>query len=131
MAFIKNLTIITSALVLSACALFPSKFDANEQAKLTDIILLSQDDSVCANSSISVTVTEIDRSAQWLKIYSESLPKNEKLVDMTKNLSDITKDFRASYLKDKPPSHFYCRSKIRIINEATRKMLDVSGRRPR
>lgn len=131
MAFTKSLTVLTSTLILSACALFPSKFDTNEQAKLTDIILLSQDDSVCVQPSINVVVNDIDKTAQWLKIYSEHLPNNEKLTDMTKNLSDITKDFRASYLKDKPPSHFYCRSKMKIINEASKKMLDVSGRRPR
>jgi hypothetical protein len=122
---------VSVALTLSSCALFPSYFDANEQARITDIILLSQDDSVCARADIATVAKDIDHSAQWLQIYSASIPRNNALTDMTKNLAGVTQDFRMSYQREKQPSHFYCRAKIKIINEATTRMLDVSGRRPR
>lgn len=122
---------ISVAFALSACALFPSYFDTNEQARITDIILLSQDDSVCSRSDIATVARDIDHSAQWLKIYSASIPRNNALADMTRNLAGVTQDFRSAYQKEKPPSQFYCRAKIKIINEATTRMLDVSGRRPR
>lgn len=122
---------VSTACLLSACALFPSYFDSNEQARVTDIILLSQDDSVCARSDMATVAQDIDRSAQWLKIYSASLPRNNALTDMTKNLASVTQDFRTAYQKDRPPSQFYCKAKIKIIHEATTRMLEVSGRRPR
>jgi hypothetical protein len=122
---------VSVALALSACALFPSYFDSNEQARITDIILLSQDDSVCARPDMATVARDIDHSAQWLKVYSASIPRNNTLTDMTRNLAGVTEDFKKSYVKEKPPSQFYCRAKIKIINEATVRMLDVSGRRPR
>lgn len=122
---------VSVALTLSACALFPSYFDNNEQARITDIILLSQDDSVCAQPNMATVARDIDHSAQWLKIYSASIPRNNALTDMTRNLAGVTQDFRTAYQKDRPPSQFYCRAKIKIIHEATTRMLDVSGRRPR
>lgn len=122
---------ISVALTLSACALFPSYFDSNEQARITDIILLSQDDSVCSRTDMATVAQDIDRSAQWLKIYSASIPRNNALTDMTRNLAGVTQDFRTAYQREKLPSQFYCKSKIKIINEATTRMLDVSGRRPR
>jgi hypothetical protein len=122
---------VSVALLVSACALFPSYFDSNEQARITDIILLSQDDSVCARPDIATVARDIDHSAQWLKIYSASIPRNNALTDMTRNLAGVTQDFRTAYQKDRPPSQFYCRAKIKIIHEATTRMLDVSGRRPR
>ena len=122
---------ISVALTLSACALFPSYFDSNEQARITDIILLSQDDSVCGRSDIATVARDIDHSAQWLRIYSASIPRNNTLTDMTRNLASVTQDFRTAYQREKAPSQFYCKSKIKIINEATTRMLDVSGRRPR
>lgn len=122
---------ISVALTLSACALFPSYFDPNEQSRITDIILLSQDDSVCARPDMATVAQNIDSSAQWLKIYSASIPRNNALTDMTRNLAGVTQDFRVAYTKEKLPSQFYCRAKIKIIQEATTRMLDVSGRRPR
>jgi hypothetical protein len=122
---------VSVAFLVSACALFPSYFDSNEQARITDIILLSRDDSVCTQSDIATVARDIDRSAQWLKIYSASIPRNSALVDMTRNLASVTEDFRKNYQREKPPSQFYCRAKVKIIHESTVRMLDVSGRRPR
>lgn len=122
---------ISVAITLSACALFPSYFDTNEQARITDMVLLTQDDSICARTDMATVARDIDHSAQWLKIYSASIPRNNALTDMTRNLAGVTQDFRQAYQKEKPPSQFYCRAKIKIIHEATTRMLDVSGRRPR
>lgn len=122
---------ISVTLTLSACALFPSYFDSNEQSRITDIILLSQDDSVCARPDMGAVAANLDHSAQWLKIYSASIPRNNALADMTKNLASVTQDLKTAYQKEKPPSQFYCKAKIKIIHEATERMLSVSGRRPR
>ena len=125
------IAIISTAVLLSACALFPSTFDSNEQARITNIILLSQDDSVCSRGDVSTVVQEINYHAQWLKVYSASIPRNDKIIVMSKNLADVTNDFHNNYKKDKAPSQFYCKAKIKIIQNATTQMLEVSGRRPR
>lgn len=132
MAYLKGtLLTLSTTLLLSACAIWPSYFDTNEQAKIADIILLSQDDSVCGTPQAQQRANDVDHAAQWLKIYSPSLPNNEKIVAMTKNLAGITHDFKESYKKEQPPSKFFCQAKLKTINMATVKMLEVSGRRPR
>jgi hypothetical protein len=119
------------ALLLSACAIFPSYFDYNEQARLVDIIELTKTDSVCSTDEIKTVSRDIRRNVDWLVTYSSSLPNNSKIQDMNRSLSEIVGDFDRRYLSDKPPSRFFCSAKIKNINEAARKMLSVSGRRPR
>ena len=125
------LAIVSVAFALSACALFPSYFDYNEQARLVDIIELTKTDAVCATDEIKSVSREIRQKTDWLITYSSSLPDNVKIQEMNKQLSDIVGDFDRRYQTDKPPSKFFCSAKIKNINEAARKMLSVSGRRPR
>ena len=128
----RNLVAIVSvAFALSACALFPSYFDYNEQARLVDIIELTKTDAVCATDEIKSVSRDIRQKTDWLITYSSSLPDNAKIQEMNKQLSDIVGDFDRRYQSDKPPSKFFCSAKIKNINEAARKMLSVSGRRPR
>lgn len=128
----RNLVAIVSiAFALSACALFPSYFDYNEQARLVDIIELTKTDAVCATDEIKSVSRDIRQKTDWLITYSSSLPDNVKIQEMNKQLSDIVGDFDRRYQSDKPPSKFFCSAKIKNINEAARKMLSVSGRRPR
>lgn len=128
----KNLTATVSvAFLLSACAIFPSYFDYNEQARLVDIIELTKTDAVCSTDEIKTVSKDIRKNVDWLLTYSSSLPNNSKVQEMEKNLSEIVGDFDKRYQGDKPPSKFFCSAKIKNINEAARKMLSVSGRRPR
>lgn len=128
----KNLVATVSvAFLLSACALFPSYFDYNEQARLVDIIQLTKTDSVCSTEEIKTVSRDIRQKVDWLTTYSASLPDNSKIQEMNRNLSEIVGDFDLRYQSDKPPSKFFCSAKIKNINEAARKMLSVSGRRPR
>ena len=122
---------VSVAFLLSACALFPSYFDYNEQARLVDIIELTKTDAVCATDEIKSVSRDIRQKTDWLITYSSSLPDNVKIQEMNKQLSDIVGDFDRRYQTDKPPSKFFCSAKIKNINEAARKMLSVSGRRPR
>lgn len=119
------------SIVLSACALWPSWFDYNEQARLVDIIELTKSDAVCSSDEIRAVSREIRVKVDWLMTYSASLPDNQKIQAMNRSLSEIVGDFDQRYRSDKPPSKFFCSAKIKNINEAARKMLSVSGRRPR
>lgn len=128
----KNLVATVSVVfLLSACALFPSYFDYNEQARLVDIIELTKTDAVCATEEIRTVSRDIRHKVDWLTTYSASMPDNSKIQEMNRNLSEIVGDFDQRYRGDRPPSKFFCSAKIKNINEAARKMLSVSGRRPR
>lgn len=128
----KSLTAaVSAAFLLSSCALWPSWFDYNEQARIVDIIELTKSDSVCSTDEIKSVSKEIRSKVDWLMTYSNSLPDNQKIQAMNKSLSDIVGDFDRRYQSDKPPSKFFCTAKIKNINEAAHKMLSVSGRRPR
>ena len=128
----KNIiTTISVSFFLTGCALWPSWFDYNEQARIVDIIELTKTDTVCASDEIKSISKEIRARVDWLVTYSNSLPDNQKIREMNRNLSEIVGDFDQRYRGDKPPSKFFCSAKIKNINDAARKMLSVSGRRPR
>ena len=130
MRILASLSIV---LLLSACSLFPSNFDYNEQAKIADIVEWTKRDVVCNNTEQTrALVQRLDNQAEWLVTYGRSLPNNEKLVIMYTNLDAITSDMIKRYEDTtRIPSVMYCKVKIKTINEAASTMLPVSGRRPR
>lgn len=119
--------------MLVACAIFPSAFDYNEHAKVADIVQLSQDSDICQNHSDAKQTSQIMfHRSDWLKIYGTTLPNNDKMVKMHANLYDMTKELADKMNNtESKPSVFYCREKIESINAAAKKILEVSGRRPR
>lgn len=122
---------VSAAFLLASCALWPSWFDHNEQARIVDIIELTKSDAVCTTDEIKTVSREIRAKVDWLVTYSHSLPDNSKIQEMNKNLSEIVGDFDQRYRSERPPSKFFCSAKLKNINEAAHKMLSVSGRRPR
>lgn len=120
------------SITLSACALFPSTFDAQEHARIVDIYQTSKNRSVCINRDLAQSTAEnMARDAEWLYVYGAPQPNNEKMANMERNLRDITKELADRYYKPEPVSRFYCEQKFENINRATKIMLEVSARRPR
>ncbi len=119
-------------MTIAGCALFPSAFDSQEHAKLVDIHVFSKDSSVCKDREIASTIAEIlARDAEWVWHYGNTLPDNDKMAAMEKNLLYMTKEFSDRYKRPEPVSVLYCRSKFENIHQATDTMLKVSARRPR
>lgn len=129
----KFIIAISATLFLSACSLWPSYFDQNEHARIVDIAITSNDPSVCDNYATAKTaVVNIARDTNWLVVYGNSLPDNDSLIEAYTNLQAIVIDFEKRYAdSDKPPSATYCKLKLKNINEASKTLIDVSGRRPR
>ena len=129
----KFIIAISSALLLSACSLWPSYFDQNEHARMVDIAITSKDASVCDNyNTAKTTVVNIVRDTNWLIVYGNSLPDNDSLIEAYSNLEAIVPDFGKRYVDPaNPPSAAYCKLKLKNINEATQTLIEVSGRRPR
>ena len=131
----KSVSVIFASVMLSGCALFPSQFDSNEQARITDIVVLTVDEkATCENPSRAYLVAkDVDDHARWLVIYGGSLPDNDKLTSGYVKLREISRDMVKRYGQgpDKDPSRLYCESKIKSMNRAAQTLLQASGRRPR
>lgn len=124
--------IILTAIFFSGCALFPSTFDSQEHAKLVHLHVFSKDSSVCKDREVAGTMAEIlARDAEWVWHYGSTLPDNDKMAAMEKNLMDMTKEFSDRYKRSEPVSVLYCRNKFENIHQATDTMMKVSARRPR
>ena len=131
MAINKLLITVFTAVTISACA-FPSRFDNQEHARLINIYVASADNSVCTNANLAQPIaTQMYRDAVWAWNYGTTLPNNDPMINMEKNLVDITKELHERYQKTEPVSTFYCRSKFENIHRASEIIIKVSARRPR
>lgn len=127
-----TLLLIMCVVLLTGCALFPSRFDPNEHARIVNIHVLSQDNSVCTNRDLAAAASHIMyQDARWAWHYGQHLPNNQKMTEMTKNLMEMTKELHDRYQKTEPVSAFYCRSKLENIHRATDRIVPTSARRPR
>lgn len=127
----KLLLILSSSLILTSCALWPSWFDSNEHRAMTDIVVLTADPSICARDDMIIHAKTIDLQSRWLQTYSKTLPDNEKIQNMNTSLVEMTEDLVKRYEDNKIPSRVFCESRVKNINKAANTMLEVSGRRPR
>ena len=123
------LSIVSTCLILSACA-FPSQFDAQEQNAIVDLVVMSRHE-LCRTPEIGTHAQAINLRAEWLQVYSSSLPNNEKIQAMNTNMVAMTRDLAQRYQGGAAASRFFCETRMKNINQAARTMLDVSGRRPR
>lgn len=134
MARLTKLLTLCSLFFLTSCALFPSSFDSTEHARLVDIVQISYNNSVCEDQDrMMYTARTLYQHTQWLKTYGTSLPSNQKMTTMEQSLDAVVRGFHDRTVnKDQPTvSSLYCEEKLELINNAARKILDVSGRRPR
>lgn len=120
------------AVLLTGCALFPSKFDSNEHARIVDIHVTSADNSVCQDRDAAARAAKtMYQDAVWVWNYGQYLTNNEKMTAMERELLSMTKELADRYARPDPVSNFYCRSKFENIHRATTTMIKVSARRPR
>lgn len=126
----KRLCVIFASLMLTGCALWPSQFDAQEQNAIVDLVVMSRAE-LCVTPEIAAHAHAINLRAEWLQVYSSSLPNNEKIQAMNNNMVEMTQDLARRYQGGATASRFFCESRMKNINQAARTMLDVSGRRPR
>ena len=126
----KRLSTLFASIMLTGCALFPSQFDAQEQNAIVDLVVMSRFE-LCRTPEIGTHAQAINLRAEWLEVYSSSLPNNEKIQAMNTNMVAMTRDLAQRYQGGAAASRFFCETRMKNINQAARVMLDVSGRRPR
>lgn len=134
MVSLKKLLILSSSTIaLAGCSLlWVSRFDPNEQARLISMTQLARHVEACAEPVTAArTAQELHMHAEWLQLYSQSLPDNEPMQKMNEQLTASVREFAVRYHAVAPVSRIYCESKMHNIQKIVDVMRDVSARRPR
>jgi len=113
----KKLVALSLVFLLSGCAavgsissFFPSKWDPNEAAAVTDIRQQARQLDCSDPVKLKQQLTTLQSRVQWLELYSDSR-KNEDMTKITK-VFDIT----LKGLADREgSSKFFCDSKVKIM----------------
>lgn len=113
----KKLVALSLVVLLSGCAavgsissFFPSKWDPNEAAAVTDIRQQARQLDCSDPVKLKQQLTTLQSRVQWLELYSDSR-KNEDMTKITK-VFDIT----LKGLADREgSSKFFCDSKVKIM----------------
>ena len=113
----KKLVALSLVFLLSGCAavgsiasFFPSKWDPNEAAAVTDIRQQARQLDCSDPVKLKQQLTTLQSRVQWLELYSDSR-KNEDMTKITK-VFDITLKGLADR---KEYSKFFCDSKVKIM----------------
>ena len=118
MVSLKKLLILSSSTIaLAGCSLlWVSRFDPNEQARLISMTQLARHVEACAEPVTAArTAQELHMHAEWLQLYSQSLPDNEPMQKMNEQLMGAVKEFVTRYKSTTPVSKIYCESKMHNI----------------
>ena len=113
----KRLVALSLVVLLSGCAavgsissFFPSKWDPNEAAAVTDIRQQARQLDCSDPVKLKQQLSSLQARVQWLELYSDSR-KNEDMTKITK-VFDIT----LKGLADREgSSKFFCESKVKIM----------------
>lgn len=129
----KTLLIGIITLAVSGCSMFlPSLFDPTEHGRLVDIAMISQDVEVCRDRNSAATVAaQLKIQSNWLSAYGNSLPANNNLAEIEKQIYSMSEEMYQRYQSTKTVSVLYCENKLKNINTAAQRGMQVSARRPR
>jgi hypothetical protein len=110
-----------------------TKYDPNEYQLITDIRAFAQQSkSQC--DDVKVSKENADKIAYDTKrffLYSEHVPRNQNLVDSSKQLNDIAKGLLDQYIKNEKVSPAFCKIKFESIEKSADRMQTVIAGRPR
>ncbi len=113
----KLLAAVLLSAMLSGCAavgaitsFFPSKWDPNEAAAITDIRQQVRQLDCADQTKLRQQMTTLQQRVDWLELYSDSR-KNEDILKITK-LFEITLKGMSDR---KEMSKFFCESKVKIM----------------
>lgn len=128
----KKIFIALSALLFTACSLFPSAFDGQEHARIVSIHVVSKDNTVCNQpDQTKSAINQMYHDAEWVYHYGSTLGDNEEMTKMELMLLGMIREMRDRYAREERVSVLYCRSKFDNVHRATETIMRVSARRPR
>lgn len=109
-ALLVSVTLSGCAAIGAVSSFFPSKWDPNEAAAVTDIRQQARQLDCADPIKLKQQLSSLQARVQWLELYSDSR-KNEDMSKITK-VFDITLKGLADR---KEYSKFFCESKVKIM----------------
>ena len=113
----KLLAAVLVSFILSGCAavgaitsFFPSKWDPNEAAAVTDIRHQVRQLDCTDQTKLRQQMSTLQQRVEWLELYSDSR-KNEDMLKITKVFEITLKGMSDR----KEMSKFFCESKVKIM----------------
>jgi hypothetical protein len=133
----KKLFVILAVLTLNGCAVWDAYmmtgYDPNEYRIITEIRTDAYNyKQQCANRLMSESnVILIADKTQLFEFYSEQIPKNDNVINSSKNLNAIAQGLKTQYQHNTSVSPLFCKLKFASIENSAAVIQHVVARRPR
>ena len=121
------------AIALTACALFPQKYDANEFGLLTQFTVKIEKlhDSCGADGKITEElVVSLQNDLRVFELYVQYTPDDKEVYDVAKILRNDVDEFSA-HIKRYGHNKAYCEIKSDLMHEKAITILKAVGDKPR
>lgn len=129
---LKKLLLLSSALLLTACAV---KFDPVEHNHIVDVRLRvydAQQNQLCNEfNTAKYTAEALDSDATRLVFYSQYIANNDLTEKMATELKKTTGEFANRYRNLPVPTKGYCELKLKNIATQVEVIQRANARRPR
>ena len=127
----KKLVILLFPL-LTSCAYFAAKYDANEYKLITEIGLdANRYKTQCSTPMAEVNAVNIIYKTELLERYTRDLPDNDEAYKASVELNDIAKGLESRYKDSTPVPKVFCELKYSSIENAALLLKHVIGNKPR
>ena len=130
----KILIMASLTLFLSACSLFPQKYDNNEYLMLVRFAVITKSlETQCRKgipTRIPSLVNSLHMQAQVLDIYTKNIPNNKEVAEVAQILHKDVEQLIAS-LKKSGFSFRYCELKAKLLEKKTMRIIEAAGKKTR
>ena len=118
---------------LSACSMFPQKFDNHEYAALANFVVdVEYTKETCKGDGTDTKhmLRMLDLDVRKLEVYTRYIPKNSEIHNVVKILRDDISEFKKRY-DTKGHSKAYCETKADLIHKKALRILEAAAKKPR
>lgn len=132
MALLKKLLVVSSIIILTACAARWDNADYSRVVDLRHTVSVAQREQVCTNPERARIVADaVEKDAHWLMLYSDYLPNNEPGQKMSLALYNTAAEFSKRYQSSPVPSKVYCDLKLATLSKQIEVVQKTHAGRPR
>lgn len=132
MVSLKKLLVVSSAIILTACAARWDNADYSRVVDLRHTVSVAQREQVCVNPDRARVIADrIEKDAHWLMLYSDYLPNNEPGQKMSLALYNTAAEFSKRYQSNTAPSKVYCELKLATLIKQIEVIQKTHAGRPR
>lgn len=129
----KILLTLLLTFTLSACALYPQKFDNNEYSMLVNFVVATEqlrENCKGDGEVVKGLLPGLQRNSRALELYTQYTPRNEEVFNVARILRGDVQEFAAHY-KRKGHNKAYCEIKTDLMLKKAKRILEAAGKKPR